>query len=150
MIFFFYWTALRRVLGFFSIKKGQSCVFIGKVDWKAFNIVIIMYSYVLFLQTVHYKATKRVKTNSLSLSLSQTHTHTHTIFFFKCTHTHRVNGIAWRGEVSKMIWKMWVCLMIWLCKGDCSKQTEQHKKNISDQASACAQREKKMLSIWTV
>ena len=38
---------------------------------------------------------------------TRTHTHTHTH-----THTRRVNRIAWRGEISKTIPKMWVCLMI--------------------------------------
>ena len=38
---------------------------------------------------------------------------------------------------------MLVCLMIQLCKGDCSRQTVQLKKKISDQASACAQRDDK-------
>ena len=33
--------------------------------------------------------------------------------------------------------------MIKLCKKDCSRQTVQHKKAISDQANACTQREDK-------
>ena len=39
-----------------------------------------------------------------------------------------------------MLWKMWVCLMLKLCnsKKDCSRQTVQHKKKISDQVSVCA------------
>ena len=28
--------------------------------------------------------------------------------------THTVSRIAWRGAISKMIWKMWVCLMTYL------------------------------------
>ena len=37
--------------------------------------------------------------HTVSLSLSLSHTH---------THRHRVRRIAWRGEISRLIWKMWV------------------------------------------
>ena len=33
---------------------------------------------------------------------------------------------------------MWVCLMLKLCKKDCSRQTVQRKKKISDQVRMCA------------
>ena len=40
-----------------------------------------------------------------------------------------------------MIWRIRECWMTWLRKGECSRQTAQHKKKISDQASACLQGE---------
>ena len=38
---------------------------------------------------------------------THTHTHTHT-HKHTSIHTHTHNRIAWRGEISEMIWKMWV------------------------------------------
>ena len=61
--------------------------------------------YVLFLQTGAYSPLQS-KEPKHSQKLKQKNKRTWT------PHTHTVNSIAWRGDISSMIWKMWVCLKV--------------------------------------
>ena len=123
-----YWNLLKNIsdwcLQMYNLYSLHVCV-VNILSSQEFwtNIEIILCSFMCCFSKLghitHYKAKKEstVKTN-----------------FCKCIHTrthkHTVNRIAWRGDFNN-IWRMWVCLMVWLCQGDCSKQTVQHKKNIS-------------------
>ena len=89
--------------------------------WHKTGIIIKCYSFMCHLSKLkhiaHYKAKNQstVKTNF---------------------HTHPVNRLAWRGEISMTIGKRWVCLMISLCKWDCSRKMVQVKTILTKQVCA--------------
>ena len=74
--------------------------------------------YVLFLQIGAHSLLQNKEKDTVKANVCE---HAH-------TYTHTVNSTPWKGEISKMIKKMWVCLMIYLFKGDCFRQMAQHQK----------------------
>ena len=73
------------------------------------HVITVMYSFMCYFSKLehiaHYKEQNTVKTNFHECAHPPTHIHVH-------KHTHTINRIVWRGEISKRMWKLWVCLMI--------------------------------------